>query len=180
MYKYMWILVEGENDRRFANGVLLPVLRKQYDFIDTWEYAQEPPKKVIDFVRAMKPMKADCLFLADIDDSPCVTAKKDILMERFAKALEPSDVVVVAKEIESWYLAGVDDNACRGLGITSLSHTDHVTKEQFRRMMPERFNGSVVDFMAEILRRFRVDAAKTKNRSFCYLMKRLEAKSKKA
>lgn len=176
----MWIFVEGEHDSIFAKGVLLPILRKGYDFVDTWEYAQEAPKKVVDFLRAMKPMKADCLFLADINDSPCVTAKKSALTEKFREALEPSDVVVVVKEIESWYLAGADDEVCRALRIASLSRTDHTTKEQFQAMMPERFKDSVVDFMTEILGRFRLDIAKTKNRSFDYLMDKLEARSERA
>lgn len=180
MYRYMWIFVEGKYDRGFVNAVLLPILEKEYDFIDTWEYGQESPKKVTDFLRAMKSMKADCLFLADIDDSPCVTAKKDILIEKFRRALEPAETIVITREIESWYVAGVDDQACRELGIASLSHTDHVTKEQFKSMMPKRFNDSVADFMVEILRRFRLDTAKTRNRSFCYLMDKLGARPVRA
>lgn len=176
----MWIVVEGETDRRFASAVLLPILRERYDYIDTWEYAQKPPEKTAEFLRAMKSMKADCLFLADIDDAPCVTAKKDRLGERFRQALEPADAVVVAREIESWYLAGVDDQVCQALGIASLSCTDSITKEELRRMIPERFNDSVVDFMGEILRGFRVEPARRRNRSFGYLMNRLEAGSKKA
>jgi predicted ATP-dependent endonuclease of OLD family len=179
MHRFMWIFVEGKDDRRFVNAILLPILKKEYDYVDAWEYAQEPPKKTIDFLRAMKSMKSDCLFLADIDDSPCVTAKKDRLLERFRHALEPAEAFVVAKEIESWYVAGVDDQACRELGIASLSRTDNLTKEQFRRMMPKRFNDSVVDFTREILQEFRIELARVKNRSFGYLMDKLEARSKK-
>ena len=177
MYKRMWIFVEGKNDREFANVVLLPVLRRKYDFIDTWQYAGEPPKKVADFLRGMRSAGADGLFLADLDDSPCVTAKKGVLLERFRKALEPSDVVVVVKEIESWYLAGADEDVCRGLGITSSLRTDNVTKEQFRGMIPDRFKGSVADFMAEILRGFSVETARAKNLSFRYLVDKLEGRS---
>jgi hypothetical protein len=54
MNRFMWIFVEGESDRRFANAVLLPILRKRYDYIDTWEYAQKPPEKTAEFLRAMK------------------------------------------------------------------------------------------------------------------------------
>jgi len=175
----MWIFVEGESDRRFANAVLLPILRKRYDYIDTWEYAQKPPEKTAEFLRAMKSMKADCLFLADIDDSPCVTARKDRLRERFRQALEPADAIVVAREIESWYMAGADDQVCQELGLASLPRTDDVTKEQFRDLMPGRFKDSVVDFMTAILTDFRVELARGKNRSFCYLMDKLEARSKK-
>jgi len=37
----------------------------------------------------------------------------------------------------------------------------------------------VVDFMTEILRGFRAELARGKNRSFCYLMDKLEARAKK-
>jgi hypothetical protein len=46
-------------------------------------------------------------------------------------------------------------------------------------MMPKRFSNSAVDFMREILRRYRVESAKGRKRSCYYLMDRLEAGSKK-
>jgi hypothetical protein len=176
----MWIFVEGRDDRRFASSVLLPLVAQRYDDVDTWEYAQEPPKKVIEFLRALRSMQADCLLLADIDNSPCVPAKKGILVEKFRQALEPADAIVVAREIESWYLAGVDDQACREFGIASPAHTDDLTKEQFRSLMPKRFNDSVADFMTTILTGFRVELARAKNRSFAYLVGRLEAMEEEA
>ncbi|OHB63713.1 MAG: hypothetical protein A2Y76_04255 [Planctomycetes bacterium RBG_13_60_9] len=72
----------------------------------------------------------------------------------------------------------VDDRVCRKLGVRILRRTDEVTKEQFSGLMPRRFN-SVVEFMTEILRRFRVETAKGRNRSFRYLMDKLGARSKK-
>jgi len=53
-------------------------------------------------------------------------------------------------------------------------------EEQFRSAMPKQFKDSVVNFMTEVLRRFRMDTAKSKNRSFCYLMDLLEARLRKA
>ena len=180
MYRRMWVFVEGKDDRRFVNAVLRPILEEEYDFVDTWEYAQETPKKVIQFLRAMKSMKAGCLFLADIDDSPCVSAKRDVLGARFPQALEPADAVVVVREIESWYMAGLDDETCQELGITGLSCTDDLTKEQFRTLIPKRFDGSVADFMIELLRAYRTEVARARNRPFCYLMDLLETRLNEA
>jgi hypothetical protein len=180
MYRRMWIFVEGRDDRRFVDAVLRPILEKEYDFFDTWEYAQETPKKVVEFLRAMKAMRADCLLLADIDDSPCVSAKKEVLGKRFQQALEPADAVVVVREIESWYIAGLDDETCQELGIASLSCTDQVTKEQFRTLVPKRFDGSVADFMIEMLRPYRTQEARARNRSFGYLMDLLETRLNEA
>lgn len=125
-------------------------------------------------------MRADCLLLADIDDSPCVSAKREVLGERFQQALESADAVVVVREIESRYMAGLDDGVCRQLGIASLSRTDHVTKEHFRTLIPKRFDGSVADFMIELLRAYRTEVARGRNRSFCYLMDLLETRLNEA
>jgi len=55
-----------------------------------------------------------------------------------------------------------------------------MTKEQFRNLIPERFANSIGDFMIELLRRFRINVARDRNRSFGYLMDLLEAQTKKA
>jgi hypothetical protein len=180
MYRFLWIFVEGSDDRRFVDRVLRPILEKKYDYLDTWEYAQEPDEKTMEFLRSIRSMKADYLFLADIDNSPCVTTRKEILAHKYNEALEPTNAVIVAREIESWYMAGMDEAACRELRIKGPLCTDHMTKEQFRSLMPGRFNDSVVDFMTDILRGFRIEVAKGRNRSFCYLMDLLEARSEKA
>lgn len=176
----MWILVEGKDDSRFANAILRPVLEREYDYINTWEYAQQTPRKTRGFLQALASMQADYLFLADIDRSPCVTAKKELISDKYQPSGQPIDVVVVIKEIESWYAAGLGDAACRELDMVPVSRTDEITKERFHEMMPRRFNGSVVDFMTEILKSFSVGTARDKNGSFRYLMDALEKRSGEA
>lgn len=180
MYRLMWIFVEGSDDRTFVDHVLRPILEKEYDYIDVWEYAQQTHAKTEEFVRSLRSMKADYLFLADIDDLPCVTAKKEILAGRYRQGVEATRAVVVVREIESWYMAGADEGVCQKLGIKGTFHADDVTKERFRSLMPKRFNDSVVDFMTELLNEFQVDVARSKNRSFGYLMDQLEKKTGEA
>ena len=180
MYRLMWIFVEGSDDRIFVERVLHPILEEKYDCITTWEYARKRHEKTAEFIRSVRSMQADYLFLADIDDSPCVTAKKDTVATKYCQAVESANAIIVAREIESWYMAGVDNEICRELAIRSPFSTDDMTKEQFRRLIPRRFNESAVDFMVELLRRFRVDSAKDRNRSFRYLMDLLETRSEKA
>jgi len=175
----MWVLIEGGKDSRFVRGVLRPILQRAYDFVETWEYAERPPEKVVDFLKSMSAMKADYLFLGDFDTSPCVTERKEHLLRSYKPMLDAGRIIVVRAEIESWYLAGVDDKNCQGFGIPVIPHTDGVTKEQFEKLMPTKFK-SVVDFMDEIVNRFCIDAAIRKNRSFGYLMDLLEARSKEA
>jgi hypothetical protein len=179
MYRLMHVLVEGRDDREFFDAVVRPVLQGQYDHVQIWEYAGAPIDKRIDYLRSIQAMKADYLFVTDINTSPCITERKRHLLDSHKNAIDPGCAIIVRREIESWYMAGVDDQACQEFGITSISHTNDVTKEQFRNLMPKRFNDSVVDFMTAILTGFRVELARGKNRSFCYLMDKLEARSKK-
>ena len=78
----------------------------------------------------------------------------------------------MAREIESWYLAGLDDKSCKELGLKPFKDTDGVTKEDFNKLIPKRFN-SRIDFMVEIIKRFTTKTAKQENRSFSYFMSRI-------
>ena len=75
-------------------------------------------------------------------------------------------------EIESWYLAGLNDEECKRLGLpTTIDNTDHISKEQFLGLMPDRFD-SKAEFMLEILRVFDHETARSKNSSFRYFMQK--------
>lgn len=180
MYRRIHVLVEGRDDREFFNVVIRPILQERYDYVQVWEYAGATIERRISYLRSIQAMNADYIFVADINTSPCITQRKEHLVDSHRDMVDPGRTIIARREIESWYMAGVDDQACREYGIASLSHTDDVTKEQFRSLMPRQFNDSVVHFMTEILSKFRIELARGKNRSFCYLMNKLEARSKKA
>jgi len=78
----------------------------------------------------------------------------------------------VRKEIESWYLAILDDGKCKEFGVPSF-RTDDVTKEQFNGLIPKKFD-SGIDFMREILKSFDIEIAKRKNRSFKYFAEKYD------
>ena len=178
MFRCMHVLVEGRDDRELFNAVIKPMLQGRYDHVEVWEYAQETIERRMGYLRSTQALNADYFFMGDFNTSPCITERKEHLVKCYEPMLNVSHTVIVRAEIESWYLAGVDDKNCRELGIPTIRHTDSITKEQFEKMMPVRFD-SVADFMEEILNRFRIDTAKRKNRSFSYLMDKLEARSKK-
>jgi hypothetical protein len=174
------VFLEGADDERFFDGVIRPILTGRYNNVVPWKYARRPKDDLKKALKSVRDQKADCLFLADIDTHPCITSRRQSLLDAYRKRIDPSWVIVVVREIESWYLAGLDDEHAQELRLSPVRHTDGLTKEQFREMMPKRFNGSVVDFMTEVLRGFRSETAKTKNRSFCYLMDKLEARPEEA
>lgn len=171
-YKRMWVLLEGNDDERFFERVIKPIFENTYDFVRPWQYAQKRTEKVKNFLRSIESIGSDYLFWGDINRLPCVTAKKTRIKRRYGARVDIDNVIIVVQEIESWYLAGLNDKARKELRIRTFRKTDNITKEQFDKLMPKKFD-SRIDFMVEVLNRFCVEIAKRKNSSFDYFMEKL-------
>lgn len=171
-YRLFWILIEGNDDERFFELIIKPRFEEKHGAgaVGLWKYAQEPPKRVCNFLSAIKGMGADYILVTDIDFEPCVTAKKQKKQNRYAN-IDSAKILVVKKEIESWYLAGLNAATCKKLGVPAYSLTDSITKEEFCSIIPRKFR-SPRDFMVEILKNFSIEIAKQKNTSFGYFVQK--------
>jgi phage regulator Rha-like protein len=65
-------------------------------------------KKIEKFIQAIQSMGGDYIYVTDINTAPCVTAKKEEIRRKI-KNINLNKVVIVIKEIESWYLAGINE-----------------------------------------------------------------------
>jgi hypothetical protein len=171
-YKLAYVLIEGPDDERFLDRVINPILRTEYDFVKPYMYAGKPKRTIKNFLKSIKAMNAAYFFLADINRSPCVTAKKEDITRRYKKTIDSDNIMIVVKEIEGWYLAGLGDGSCQEVGLEPFTNTDEITKEKFNQLIPNKF-GSRIDFMLEVLDRFDVETGKRKNKSFNYFMTKI-------
>lgn len=179
VYRRLFIFVEGDDDERFFDRLIRPLYKQIYDNIQLWKYSQQKFKKTNGFLNSINSIPhADYIFVADLDDSPCVTAKKERITSQFKK-LSEDRILVVCREIESWYLAGLNDDSRRKIKIQRrFNKTDSISKEQFDRMMPQKFV-SRIDFMQEIMKLFDRETASSKNTSFEYFMRKYKEKRDK-
>ena len=187
-YRTLYILVEGGDDARFFERVVRPMFEDEFGHVQLWQYSQQEKEKVnkfLDSIRAMQGVGiADLIILADLDESPCVTDRKERIPSGFRSLsagqspgqptgpFSSTRILIVCREIESWYLAGLNDEECKRLGLTTtIDNTDRISKEQFLDLMPDRFD-SKSEFMLEILRVFDHETARSKNSSFRYFMQK--------
>lgn len=147
----LYIFVEGPEDERFFERIIKPCFQERYSEIICWQYSGEPLERRKNFVRSIQKMQATYIYAADINESICITAKKQDIMRKI-KADE-AQIIVVVKEIEGWYLAGIDEENARKIGIKDIKETDDITKEKFNRIIP---------------------TAKEKSKSLKYLLNKLE------
>ena len=168
-YQRLWLLVKGGDDDRFAESILRPVFEDMYDDVRVWKYSQQATAKKLSFMRSIRSMQADYLWFCDMDDHPCVSARKESLMGQ----LEPLDadrIVVVVKEIEARYLAGLDESNSKEMGLQSLDQSDRITKELFNQLI----GGTDLHIrtMIEILNRYDTEVARQKSNSFTYFIRK--------
>lgn len=163
----LFVLVEGPSDARFIRGVL-PRVAPELGF-KLIEHSRRPHREVNQIIRLRHRKEAPVLFLTDRDHAPCNESRKTKRKEALPD-LEARDLIVVSREIESWYLAGINAETARALSVPA--QTDDCVKEHFARIRPSRFD-SDIDFMAEILKTFDVDCARARNRCFDYFVRRL-------
>ncbi len=173
LYKKLYIWVEGPDDERFFNRIVLPILSTKYDSIKVIQYAKETLTWRKNFIKSMIAMEADYIFVADVDSASCITAKKEKIKHDLPN-INDNKIIVVIKEIESWYLAGLSKTAYKEIGISKYKgSTNDLTKEEFNNLVPKKFKDSRIDFMQEILQLFDVEIAKDKNISLNYLLQKL-------
>ncbi len=166
----LFILVEGNDDERFFERIIIPLLSPRYRAIRLIKFACMRSNRVCRFIRSIHRAGDELLLVADIDKAPGVTAKKRILMERFG-VVQPSEIMVIIQEIESWYLAGLETLDAYRLGTHPVLSTDQVTKEIFNTTIPPQYTSRIA-YMLEILSRFSIPSACRKNRSFHHFMDR--------
>ena len=167
-YKHLFILLEGNDDERFFEKIVKSLLQERYSTIKIWKYSQRKQEKIVALVNSINSMKADYIFARDFNDSPCITAEKEKITGKF-KQIADDKIIVVVKEIESWYLAGLDENTSIKVGIRKKIRTaNRITKEDFNRLIPK--NMARIEFMRNILENYDVEIAKRRNRSFGYFL----------
>jgi hypothetical protein len=173
--KVLFIWIEGADDRRFFEAIIKPKLKSKYIDIRLIEYSRKKSTFTENFIRTIESMGADYIYVTDIDRSPCITAKK----ERVKKEINNIDIgkiVIVIKEIESWYFAGLTAKALQSLGIEDyhkFATTNELQKEAFNKNIPKKFN-SRIDFMQEVLKLFQLETVTNNqtNYSLCYFIQK--------
>ncbi len=160
----VYVFVEGNDDHRFFQKLIVPILLEHYADVEIIKYAQMKKEKVNLFLLSIQTLDFDYIFTADKDEDYSVGEKKGILRHKFSN-LDKKKISIVIMEIESWYLAGLNHQKSLDFDINQYENTENVTKEEFNSLYHRKFR-SRIDFMHELMKAFSVETAKAKNRSF--------------
>lgn len=168
-YRRLFLFLEGGDDQRFFEAVLIPLLQDRYEEIRPILVSEMEKEKVAEWLRSAEGMGADYIFVRDLDRFACVTAAKDAA-RRVHPRLHPARVQIVKMEIESWYCAGLRQGAPElvALKVETSTDTEQVTKERLEAVL----RGDRVDALTAMLETFDLQAAVRRNASLRYFLRK--------
>jgi len=158
----LMLWVEGVDDERFFEKIIIPTLNERYGNVTTLNHSQMKNAKINNFIKSIKSCGYDYIFVVDIDLKTSVDEKKKEIKGKYPE-LEENNIFIIIKEIESWYLAGLGKKY-KKIKLSQLDSTDHITKEMFNSKIPKGLER--IEFLQDILNSYSIDSAKSKNKSF--------------
>lgn len=154
-----FVFVEGPDDERFITSVL------GNDKIKVIKYAREKKEYINRYIKSIKSiLNYDYIVICDIDLKSLVE-KKNAILAQFPDC-EVEKIIVSIAEIESWYIAGVDEITSKAMKIKYVYYTDYITKEKFNQMIPSKIDR--INIMIEILKKYNLNEAILRNKSLKY------------
>jgi hypothetical protein len=165
----LYIFIEGDDDERFFSNIIIPLLKSKYSHVETIQYAEDPPKQTRKYLKTVKDSGDQYIFSTDLDPDNCLKLRKDKTVEKYAISRE--NVIIICREIESWYLSGLKHCDCQQIGISKYySMTDDISKECCEKMIPKGM--SRIEFFKQVVERYDVETGKSKNLSLRYFFRK--------
>lgn len=170
--KHLYIFLEGEDDKRYFKAIIEPLLKNKYKIM-YYLYSQQKKEKIISFLKSIEKVSNwEYIFIADIDLFEDIKLKKTQLTKSY-EILKEEKIVIVIKEIESWYLAGLDLEYKRKNSISFKNNTNDIIKESFDNILKKsklkRMPRS--SWMIEIIENYNLEIAIKNNDSLNYFIK---------
>lgn len=164
MYKRLFVFVEGVDDERFFNSVVVPLIENKGICTQIIKYSHYGKGWIDRFVDGIPD--TGFIVIGDLDDSPNEKAAKErLISNKDIRKLDESKIHIVVHEIESWFLAGYDHDKGKkcGLHLSIPSSTDTLCKEDFLKMIPG--DSCKFDMQTKLISCFSLHVACARNES---------------
>lgn len=169
-YQRLTIFVEGDNDSRFFETIIKPIFENKGINVEIQKWSQKEIAFTKEFIRCIANFNSytwGYIFTSDMDHFEDQEEKIEYLINRFD--IGHDKAVIVIKEIEGWYLAGLTESGAKEVGISvskfKAINPNTVEKEHFCSLIPKNFLAER-SFYSEILKHFDHNTALTRNKSY--------------
>ena len=170
--KNLFVFVEGKEDIVFVKRVLYNIFIQNSINIIPISYQRTRNHEVKNLIKTAKA-DHDYVLLSDLDSHtyPCITSRKDQRIKELDGEITSDKIIIVAEELESWCLAGIDTSIEEYNEFVIPESTDGITKEDFDKILSNTsFNkNKLLNFLSF---NFDSDLAIQRNKSFKYFLEK--------
>lgn len=154
-YKGLAIFIEGEHDDIFfCHPKIKNKIEQRSGCAPTIrQYAEEKEKGSLR-LKSLKDSGRHCILVVD--------QAQESDMRRIFKNI-PNVYIIVIKEIESWFLAGLTAKMCERYKLPIVNNTESIRKEDFDENIK---NSEKLYILRKLMEEFNIDQAKQRNNSF--------------
>jgi hypothetical protein len=163
--------VEGFKDELFLQNII-PKITGNSEF-KIFKYSQQPKCKTNNYIKSItRTVQLDYILLSDAD-SQSIDDKKRSLAIKFSQ-LNSSNIIIVKTEIESWYIAGMQQKTLNKLKNRNWTkNPESITKEEFNKIINSG-RGSI-EYMTRILQDYLIDQAIKRAPTFSDFVKKIKS-----
>lgn len=164
----LFIFVEGSRDRDFVESTLCNELSRLQIFSKIICYADKDKDYIKNYISSINSIPyADYLFVKDMDESTDKEKKKKSIIRKIS-LIDQDKIILVIREIESWYLAGLTYEKSNELGFEKYpKDTETINKEKFLSSN-KKYKNDLIDLYLLILKYFDRSLAEKRNLSYKY------------
>jgi hypothetical protein len=172
-YPELYVLVEGPDDQRFfQSDAIDEVIKTRYRKSHVITWSNEAREDLVSLLNGIIANEGHYIFLLDKNSLfQCLEEVRQYAARR-CPSVERDRILVVIREIESWYIAGIDDPFANRYKLAIPGRTETLARPKFKQISKELKFASDVDFMVEILKTFSVERAAERNTSFRRLLEK--------
>jgi hypothetical protein len=159
----LYLLVEGNDDKRLFDQKIKPILEQEYPSVRIWKFKELRPADFQRLMNTIREKEADYLVITDFDRATCVTMKKESVSLSYA-GVSASNIALVIQVIEGWYIAGLDGLGRRKHQIPETLDSNAITKASFNSIYGTRTSAKAAK--VRMLSDFTIQVAVSNNQSF--------------
>ena len=161
----IFLLIEDIWDQIFCEKIIEPVLNNSYNAVLYYKYIKKRKERVGNFIKGLISDGKDYIILGDLDEKNNIIVAKEYIYDRTNKLADKNFIHIVIKEIESWIIAGLDEEIISRYDITlNINNTEIYSKEDFIKIIPKNQTPNI--FMNAVLETYELEKAKLRNNSF--------------
>jgi hypothetical protein len=175
----MFIFYEGPDDLKFIDNIIKPIFRDKGTAITPIDQYLKKRTILASFIKSISSIPSSSyIFMKDLDTYPCIFKRKESIDSDLSHHIDVNKILIVEKEIESWYLAGTDRRTLRRLKVEPrdidviTKSTDNIDCNRFNHFFPRKISRS--EILDSLLINYDINVAELRNKSFRYFLQKID------